>query len=143
MHKAQKRAECAERKQHREQAGSQQRAERRVEASSSRNAAALSVATNTDMADEATGHIPVLKLQVARRGSDGVTRHSGATLKAASAVAHRTNVGNLKADKELPAGRGVGKFKHRCVGLKMKGLQSYSLTLHGNDCIPRRHLVAW
>ena len=151
-HKAKKRTERAERKQKREQDASQHRAERRVEAASSSNAVALSVATNADMADEATGHIPVLKLQAARAGSDGVVTHSGVTFKTALDVSHRAKVGNRVADKMLPAARGLGKMgdaelwgglKNRCVGLKMKGVQAYSLSLHGNSCVARRHLVGW
>lgn len=142
-HKAQKRAERAERKQQREQEASKNRAERRVEAASSSNALALSVAKNADMADEATGHIPVLKLQVARASSDGTVTHTNATFDEAKEAAHRAKVGNRVADKMLPGARGLGKFKHRCVGLKIKGVQAYSLSLHGNDCIARRHLEAW
>ena len=142
-HKAQKRAERAERKQRREQDASQHRAGRRVEAASSSNAVALSIATNADMANEETGHIPVLKLQVARVGSDGAVTHTNATFDVAAAVSHRNEVGNRTADKLLPAARGVGKFKHRCVGLKMKGVQAYSLAVHGNDCVARRHLSVW
>ena len=133
----------AERKQQREQAASQHRAERRVEAATSSNALALSVAANADMADEATGHIPVVKLQVARAASDGTVTHTNATFDEAKVVSHRAKVGNRTADKLLAAARGLGKIKHRCVGFKMKGVQAYSLSLHGNDCIARRHLVGW
>ena len=42
----------------------------RLMTASSSNAVALSVAKNEDMADEATGYIPVVKLQVARAASD-------------------------------------------------------------------------
>jgi len=142
-HKAQKRAERAERKQRREQEASKNRAERRVEAASSSNAVALSVAANADMADEVTGHIPVLKLQVARAASDGTVTHTNATFDEAKVVSHRAAVGNRVADKLLPGARGIGKFKHRRVGLTMKGVQAYSLSLHGNDCIARRHLDMW
>jgi hypothetical protein len=153
-HKEQKRTERVERKQKREQLASQNRAGRRVEAASSSNALALSVATNADMADEATGHIPVLKLQVARVGSDGAVTHTKATFKAAEVVSHRIEVGNRTADKLLPRARGIGVMgdkdhwggqRNRRVGLKMKGMHAYSLELfkHGEGLFAKKHLKAW
>ena len=151
-HKAQKRAERAERKQQREQAASQHRAERRVEAASSSNAVALSVALNADMADEATGHIPVLKLQAARQGLDGAVTHSGVTFKTALDVAHRGKVGNHVADKLLPGAKGLGVMgdkdnwggqRNWRVGIKMKGMHTYNLELRNKRCIAKRNLKAW
>lgn len=143
QHKAQKRAERVERKQRREQEASKNRAERRVEAASSSNAAALFVAKNEDMADEATGHIPVVKLQVARAGSGGTVTYSGVTFKTAMEVCHRRKHGNRTADKLLPGARGLGPIKQRRVGLKMKGMHAYSLELRGEWCFAKRHLEAW
>jgi len=152
-HKAQKRAQRAERKQRREQEASRNRAERRVEAANSSNAIALSIAKNEDMLDEATGHIPVLKLQVARKGSDGVT-HSGVNFKTALDVADRSKHGNRTMDKLLPRARGPGPIgdketwggkRNRRVGVKMKGVHAYSLELRDGreDCLAKRRLLSW
>ena len=142
----------AERRQRREQEASQNRAERRVEAASSSNALALSIAKSEDMPDEATGHIPKLKLQVARKGSGGTVTHTNATFDEAAAAYHRAKVGNRVADKLLPGARGlgtVGDKKHwggqsnLRVGLKLKGMHAYSLQLRGDHCIAKRRLLSW
>ena len=150
-HKAQKRAERAERKQQRVQEASRDRAERRVEEVNSINALALSVAKNEDVANEATGHIPKLKLQVARKGSGGVT-HSGVNFKTTMVAWERGKKGDTFVDRRLAGSRGAGTIgdkdnwggqRNRRVGVKMKGMRPHGLELRGGFCFAKPYLKTW